>query len=253
MSDGRNVIYLYDGSFEGVLTCVFECYKERNIPAAIKSTENGQLTFESEYRHIETDEEKAKRVAVKIIKCAGYEAYKHIYYTFLSEESEREINIFGYVRMCLKYGKQADKHLTVPCVDFVLDASRRTGHEAHKYTGFVRFSELEGEVYYGEIEPVHNILPIIAHHFEERYKSMPFIINDKKRGMCLVYNGHECIIYPTDTAPKINLSENEKEYRRLWKQFYDTVEIKERHNERCRMTLMPKRYWKYLTEFQETT
>lgn len=82
---------------------------------------------------------------------------------------------------------------------------------------------------------------------------MPFIINDKKRGMCLVYNGRECIIYPTDTAPKINLSENEKEYRRLWKQFYDTVEIKERHNERCRMTLMPKRYWKYLTEFQETT
>ena len=60
-------------------------------------------------------------------------------------------------------------------------------------------------------------------------------------------------MYYIPTAPKINLSENEKEYRRLWKQFYDTVEIKERHNERCRMTLMPKRYWKYLTEFQETT
>lgn len=253
MLNRRAVIYLYDGSFEGLLTCIFEAYARRELPEGIETTENGQLTLESSYSHIETDVEKAKRVAEKIIKCAGRCAYKHMYYTYLSEKPQREMNIFGYVRMCLKHGSAADKYLTTPCVDFVLDASRRTGHEAHKYTGFVRFSELEGNIYYGEIEPVHNILPIIAGHFIQRYGSMPFLIHDKKRRLCLVYNGRDCTIHETNSLPDIRLSEHELEYRRLWKEFYDTVEIKERHNEKCRMTLMPKRYWKYLTEFNELT
>ena len=39
-------------------------------------------------------------------------------------------------------------------------------------------------------------------------------------------------------------------YRLLWKRFYDTIAIRERENPRCRMTHMPKRYWNTMTEFQ---
>ena len=249
MSYRRNVIYLYDGTFEGVLTCIFDSYLYHEAPISIEREEHGQLTLDSDYRRIGADTEKARRVMDKIIKCAGYTAYKHMYYTYLSEKPLCEINIADYVKMCLKYGKAADKHLTVPCVDFVLDASLRTSHEAHKYTGFVRFSELDGGIYYSEIEPVHNILPIIAYHFEERYPTMPFLIHDVKRKLCLVYNGKESVIRETDSMPVLNFSEDEQLYRSLWKKFYDTVEIKERHNEKCRMTMMPKRYWKHMTEF----
>ena len=251
MSDRRNVIYLYDGSFEGILTSVFEAYLHHELPVNIEPVYNGQLTIDSEYRHIETDLSKAKRVADKIISCAGYNAYKHIYYTYLSEYSGREMNILGYINMCLKYGKTADKHLTVPCVDFVLNASHRTGHEAHKYTGFVRFSELDNGIFYGKIEPVHNVLPILAEHFRKRYASMPFLLHDIKRSLCAVYNGTECIIKETDGLPKLNFSIKEPEYRQLWKLFYNTVEIKSRHNEKCQMTMMPKRYRRHMTEFDD--
>lgn len=251
MSDRRNVIYLYDGSFEGVLTSVFEAYRNHVIPSDIEPVYNGQLTLDSEYRHIETDLNKAYRVADKIISCAGYMAYKHIYYTYLSEYENRELNILGYVNMCLKHGKAADKHLTVSCVDFVLNAYQRTGHEAHKYTGFVRFSELDNGVFYGEIEPVHNVLPILAEHFRRRYSSMPFLLHDIKRSLCVVYDGIECVIRETNGLPSPIYSDTEAEYRKLWKLFYNTVEIKQRHNEKCRMTLMPKRYWKHMTEFDD--
>jgi probable DNA metabolism protein len=251
MSYRGNVIYLYDGSFEGVLSAIFDSYLYHENPISIERTENGQLSFDSEYRHIPTDTEKARRVADKIISCAGYNAYKHMYYTFLSEKPISEINIADYVKMCLKFGKAADKHLTVPCVDFVLDAAQRTGHEAHKYTGFIRFSELQGGIYYSEIEPVHNILPIIAFHFSKRYANMPFLIHDSKRKLCLVYDCKECVIRETDGLPKLNYSDDEEEYRSLWKEFYETIEIKERHNERCRMSLMPKRYWRHMTEFEK--
>lgn len=253
MSYRRNVIYLYDGSFEGVLTCIFDSYLHRESPLSIEREEYSQFTLDSDYRHISTDLQKAQRVADKIIKCAGYTAYKHMYYTYLSEKPLSESNISDYVKMCLKYGKNTDKHLTVPCIDFVLDAALRTAHEAHQYTGFVRFSELDGGIYYSEIEPVHNILPIIAYHFEARYPAMPFLIHDVKRMQCLVYNGKESIIKKTDTMPVLNFSDDEQLYRNMWKKFYDTVEIKERHNEKCRMTLLPKRYWKHMTEFSPST
>lgn len=253
MSYGRNVIYLYDSSFEGVLTCIFDSYLHHESPISIEREEYSQFTLDSDYRRIPTDTEKARRVAEKIIKCSGYTAYKHMYYTYLSEKPLCECNIGDYVKMCLKHGKNTDKHLTVPCIDFVLDASLRTAHEAHQYTGFIRFSELDGGIYYSEIEPVHNILPIIAYHFEERYPTMPFLIHDVKRKQCLVYNGKESVIRETSSLPALNLSDDEQHYRNMWKKFYDTIEIKERHNEKCRMTMMPKRYWKHMTEFAPST
>ena len=46
-------------------------------------------------------------------------------------------------------------------------------------------------------------------------------------------------------------SNNEKQIQDLWKTFYKTVSIKERRNDRCRMTFMPKKYWKYIIEVRD--
>jgi hypothetical protein len=43
----------------------------------------------------------------------------------------------------------------------------------------------------------------------------------------------------------------EEYYRELWKCFYRTIGIKERYNPRCRMNLMPKRFWSNMTEMKE--
>ena len=43
---------------------------------------------------------------------------------------------------------------------------------------------------------------------------------------------------------------SERDWRALWRRFYDTVAIEGRYNPRCRMTHMPKRYWGCMTEFQ---
>ena len=46
------------------------------------------------------------------------------------------------------------------------------------------------------------------------------------------------------------VSEDEKQMQRLWKNFYDTIAIKERFNPKCRMNFMPKRVWANLPEMQ---
>ena len=44
--------------------------------------------------------------------------------------------------------------------------------------------------------------------------------------------------------------QEERDFRALWRRFYDTVAIQGRENPRCRMTHMPKRFWGDMTEFQ---
>ena len=44
--------------------------------------------------------------------------------------------------------------------------------------------------------------------------------------------------------------ERERQYRRLWRAFFETVAIRERTNPRCQNTHLPKRYRAMMTEFQ---
>ena len=229
MSDRRNIIYLYDGTFEGLLTAVFESFELHLFPCSIESTENGQQSLGAEYIHTNTDATKSERVLNRVLSDSGDRPLFDLYRCFLSNTPDKEMHIFNYIRACMKFKKSVNSRLTVECVNKVVSASQAVGSEAHLYTGFVRFSELENGVYYSRIEP--------------------FIIHDTARNQCLVYNGKTCLIHEGVDIPILHLSDSESEYRKMWKNFYDTIEIKERHNERCRMTHMPKRYWKFMTEF----
>jgi hypothetical protein len=69
--------------------------------------------------------------------------------------------------------------------------------------------------------------------------------------MALVYQPYRYAIIPVDSLEMPEPDEEEENFRELWRLFYKTIEIKERHNPKCRMTHMPMRYWKYMTEFQK--
>ena len=61
-----------------------------------------------------------------------------------------------------------------------------------------------------------------------------------------------CTHYPLfKTLMQKELSECEEDVLELWKNFYKTIAIKERTNERCRMNFMPKKYWKYIIEMSD--
>ena len=45
-------------------------------------------------------------------------------------------------------------------------------------------------------------------------------------------------------------SEREQQFQALWKQFYQTLEIKARHSEKGRMSHCPKRFWQDMVEMR---
>ena len=250
MHYGRDVIYLYDGSFDGLLTAVFDSYYNREIPVAIESGENIQEDLFCDIVTIVSDSGKAERVYKSIKSKISPAALENIYYTYLSDTLSKGRLCLDYIRAGYKFGKNVDMHVNIPCVTAVADAVLRVKNESYQYLQFVRFSELEGGIFYSEIEPKCDVLTLIAPHFKARLSNMPWMIHDIGRKMCMVCNGKSCCLTPTDKIPSVKYSENELLCRSLWKKFYNTIEIKERHNERCRISHMPKRYWKHMTEFE---
>ena len=78
-----NKIYTYDGSFEGLLTIVFDSYINKTLPCNItRDTSCINLLYETIY--IKTDEIKAKRILEGCVKNISYHALSNSYHTFLS-------------------------------------------------------------------------------------------------------------------------------------------------------------------------
>ena len=121
---------------------------------------------------------------------------------------------------------------------------------------FVRFQEIQDHIFYSNIEPDFNVLPLIKKHFEKRYADQKWIIYDLKRKYGLYYNlkNTQTILINFDPAfckpdSKSDVfTESEMHYQTLWKDYFKNTNIEERINTALHIKHVPKRYWKYLIE-----
>lgn len=248
MLDRPDVVYLYDGSFDGLLTAVFEAYARGEAPASVEEADGYQTAFGRRARMIPTEEAKAARVQKGVLRKMGSLAFHKLSVAFLSNEPAKSASIYGYIRLGMKVGRPIHNHIAADAVLTVEKLSLRTEHEAHLFTGFVRFGLLEGGVYYAKINPKANVIPLIMPHFVERYNDQPFIIHDSGRHLAGVYDLRQWQMLESGLPLLPDYAAEESVYRSLWKRFYDTIAIKERYNPLCRRGHMPKRYWSGLTE-----
>ena len=243
----QQVCFDYDGSYPGFLTCVFESYAHREEAVCFTSPEEDRLTLWPE-RHVDTDQAKAERVYRSLDKL-GREGKALAVRGFLTCLPDRELWLWRLLRLGYARGPAFTRDLTDPTVDTVRKAVLHLNSEAHKYTGFVRFSQYQG-VLAGEIEPKNRVLPLLRPHFCARYSGERFVIYDHTHREALFYQPGRWAIVPLDRFGVAAPDQAELDYRRLWRRFYDTIAIEERRNPKCRMTHMPKRYWNTMTEFQ---
>ncbi len=247
MFDQSNLIYRYDGSFDGLLCCIFESYDKKEIPTEIILPDTSQtLLFAA--KEIRTDVKKANRVLTSIPKKMGNDALNFIQRAFLTCAAKKELYILLFLRLGYRHGRSVMGMLTDDAVHPLFKAVKHLDNESHLLKGFVRFS-IFSNVLVAEIEPKNCVLPLMAQHFRERYPEERFLIYDKTHGMALVYQPYQSAIIPIEDLELPEPDEQEQSYRALWRLFYDTIEIQGRHNPNCRMSHMPKRYWKYMTEF----
>lgn len=247
MLDRSDVIYLYDGSFDGLLCCVFESYEKKEIPAEILAPDMVQ-TLLFPVKEIMTDPQKANRVLVSIPKRMGYDALDFVRHAFLTCLSHKELYILLFMRMGYCHGPSVMDMLADDVVNTLFKAVQHLEKESHLLKGFLRFSVFNN-VLVGQIEPKNYVLPLLAQHFSQRYREERFLIVDKTHNMGLAYQPYQSSIIAVEDLAVPEPDGEEQYYRELWRLFYDAIEVQGRHNPKCRMSHMPKRYWKYMTEF----
>ena len=240
------MVYYYDGSFEGLLCCIFDSYANKEVLTAIYRDEDFVPTLFAS-RYIQTDLDHANRVFRKVVKCSPYTA-DLLRKGFLTCLPEKELHLYRLVVKLLREGPGFLRNFSDETLHPVAKAVQHLMGEAHLLKGFVRFSELGG-VLGSEIAPKNRVLPVLRSHFCARYQNEKFFIYDRTHKEALFYASGKAVIRPLEDFQMAPPDETEAAYRVLWKRFYDTIAIKERENPRCQNTHMPKRYRGTMTEF----
>ena len=242
-------IFIFDATFEGLLTAIYEAYYNEVKPQAIYSSLIYEPNLIDNPINIETDLDKFQKVYNAIERKISKKSLQKIYYCYLSETKESSNLIFSYIRMGFKIGKDIELHKNNDTVLNIDKLAKRVSLERHRFTGFVRFKEINN-ILYSSIEPDFNIVGLLGNHFKNRLTNEYFIINDAKRNIALVYNKEDYYLTTLDSNMKALLenSYDTGEYSDLWRQYFKSTNIKERANSRLQKRSMPTRYWKNLTE-----
>lgn len=243
-----DIVYLYDGGFQGFLCCVFQAFAQKEDPQMIFPQDEAQsLLFDT--RLIETRPEQARRVYAAVPAKIGPEALELLQCAFLSDLPDKELLLLEFLRRGFSRGPAVMQGIAKEPLRSLWQAAQRAKHEAHLFTGFVRFSDCGGGLT-AVIHPKNQVLPLLADHFCQRFNAETFMIYDKTHQMALTHRPGQSQIIPLEAAEPPGPSQEERQIRALWRRFYQTLSIQARENPQARRSHMPQRYWGDMTEFQ---
>lgn len=244
------IAYLFDGTFDGLLCCLFASYTRRELPVDVVEGSSAQLVFGRSFLTIETIAENARRVERGLITKAGSSALQLAWTAFLSCRSDKGHIVFRYFRACFTLERGIYNHLTHPDVMPVHELVRLVNGEAHHLQMFARFAEMENGVYYCRITPKSDVVTLLMPHFVDRFSIQPFLIHDPVHQTAGVYDMNDWYMVETDGLNLPDISEDEAQCRQMWKRFYHSVAIQERRNTKLRRSFMPKKFWPNILEVQ---
>lgn len=184
----EDVIFQYDGSFQGFLCCVFDSYFHKEFPIAFCSDEECVSLYP--VRVVITRQDHSQRVYASLERLSKT-ALRVLRRAWLTCMEDKELRLYAFIRKLYDQGpgfmhsKADDVYCPIAC------ALRHLSGELEKLRGFVRFSDYNG-VLGGEIEPKNRVLPLLAGHFCSRMAGESFF--------CMTAPTASCCCTPRDSG-----------------------------------------------------
>lgn len=252
--------YIFDGSFEGLLTSIFEFYDRKEKAVELVWNKLYQPSMLDEALEIVNDEVKAKRVWDGLKKKLSPEWRTRFYKAYLSEDPQTFQDLFDFARYIFDNPAGAEANFGNPHVIAISKMDKKVNREKHRMKAFIRFQQTGDGIYYCPVEPDFNVLPLIAGFFKNRYADQKWIIYDLKRKYGLFYDLNTVQEITYDFISEIDIKKivlpieltdpKEELASILWKDYFNSTNIPARKNMKLHIQHVPKRYWKYLNEKQ---
>ena len=242
------MILLYDGTFEGFLSLVYEVYYKKLKPTKIYKTLPNEILFE-EILEINSSKESGIKVLNAIKTKFPKEILEKILNIFMCDSKEFEMALLEYIVIGFKDSKQL-YNINNSCVFYLNNLEKELFRVTHKLTGFIRFKELEDKTLYAKIESKFNVVYFLGRHFLKRFNNQNFIIHDINRKLAFVKIKNDYSIKEVAFFDEPIYSSNEQKFQKLWKSFFSGVTINERTNLKLQTQMVPLLYRTYMSEFK---
>jgi len=251
--------YLYDKTFEGLLTAVFDAYSRKIFPDVLLAEGSMLPLFTEEVYTVYTQDDKADRVWKGIEKKLTAGACRMIRAVWLSEEANADQLLFRFIRKNLDSPTSIETNFGDQDVLAMMKLAKSVNFEAEHIRQFVRFQKTADGVYFAPIEPKYNALPLSVEYFHDRFSDQEWVVYDTRRKYGYHYdlkkveqftfNGKDPISISGRLHPD-QLDKHEPLFEDFWKSYIKTLTIRERFNPKLQRQHMPVRFWKYLIEKQ---
>lgn len=253
-------LFVYDHTFDGLLTCVFDAYNRKVFPDLLCKEGEPLPLFYDEAIPIITSEEKCNRVWKGLQKKLSATALTNLTYGWLSELPDIDQLLFRYMKKVFDSPVSIETNFADPDVLELSKIWKKVNNERHRLLQFIRFQKASDGTYFAPVEPLYNVLPLTIHHFKDRFADQPWLIYDIKRRYGFYYDLKTVEEVAFEDATQAHLitgiledqlmAQHEKFFQDLWKTYFKAICIKERLNPCKHKQDMPVRYWKLLTEKQ---
>ena len=246
------LVFETDGTFEGLLTAIFEAYAGKSPPDDIEPAGRDQLRLFERRISIATDSGKSDRVWKGLKKYLGSKRRQRLFEAYLSGCPGVETMIFRCVWDTISNGGSCKTKTNLTSHIQIENLSQKVRREAHRMKGFIRFQQTGEGQYFALIAPQYDVLSLIRRHFQSRFADQRWIIYDRLRNYGLCYDRdhvRELRLDPAELKAFGNEDiANEQFCQTLWKRYYDAVNIRHRNNPRLHVKQLPRRFWQYLPE-----
>ena len=171
-------LFIYDKTFEGLLTAVFDAYFRKTFPDMLLSEGDVLPLFYDEAFTVHTDEEKSGRVWRGLQKKLSVSALSSITWCWLSELPEVDILLFRYIRKAIDAPRSIETNFGDPDVLELAKIWKKVDWERLRMLQFVRFQKAADGTFFAAFEPRHNALPLTIEHFRDRFADQKWLIYD---------------------------------------------------------------------------
>ncbi|RQO30313.1 DNA metabolism protein [Taibaiella sp. KBW10] len=252
------MIYVFDGSFEGLLSAVFDCFERRHTVSRLLEEHYFQGSLFEAPHIVHTSSQKSDRVWKGIAKKMDKDWQRKLYCAFLSEQADMYDTLFKLIHSLFCSEAIFQENYGDALILDTAQTAKKVEREKHRMKAFTRFEKSGDGLFFCAVAPDFNVLPLIIRFFRNRYADQPWLIYDQKRKYGIHYDTHSVqrveivpeSLSDTRLSTPLILDEKEALYATLWKDYFKSTNIEARNNPKLHVQHVPKRYWRFLTEKQ---